>query len=74
MDSDLVLIKPSVYIKAFYSEYGVNETRTEVMYEKFDKILGLVYQYVTVAPSDHHYHFRIKNKKKFLLAKIKYGF
>jgi hypothetical protein len=43
----------------------------DLIYKEFDTELGLVYSGMT---SLGEYRFRLKNQKKWFLAKIKYGF
>lgn len=67
---DYIIIPTDLYREAFVDYNGTEESRDED-YIKFDNIIGLKY----VGMSNYEeYKFILKNRKKWFLSKIKYGF
>lgn len=62
----------SIVEEKYENRYG--ESRLDLIYKEFDSELGLVYAGMTADSELGEYRFRLKNQKKWFLAKIKYGF
>lgn len=58
----------SIVEEKYENPYG--DSRLALIYKEFDSELGLEYAGMT---SLDEYRFRLKNQKKWFLAKIKYG-
>lgn len=69
-ESDYIIIFVEDYREAFYQYHG-KEFSMDSDYLKFDTYLGL--KYIGNSSFDG-YRFVIKNKKKWFLAKLRYGF
>lgn len=67
---DYIIISINAYRDAFVEYNGDDYSRDED-YARFDYTLGL--KYVGMV-NINEYRFILKNKKKWFLAKIKYGF